>query len=140
GVGNVSIPLDNGWNNRLFVTGTKGSWQRFTKTFTPAPADCAFKARVLSETITPGFLIDDVCLVEGDSAEPGKNLIPNGDFETSWSAQRVARELPDMEKMTDRLGQQLADAKPFPKVPRWDGAARPHIAGPSFVAADGRPI
>ena len=61
----------------------------------------------------------------------------------SWRTNRVGRELPDMEAMAQRLGEQLAGATAgritLPKVPRWSGDARPKIDGPSFVAADGRP-
>jgi hypothetical protein len=94
---------------------------------------------VLSEEPTRGALIDDVCLVEGSEAESGKNLIANGGFEDSWSAARVARELPDMEKMADRLDATLKAAQ-FPRVPRWSGDARPTIRGPSFLDKSGRPV
>ena len=99
---------------------------------------------MLSEGVTPGVVLDDLCLVEGNEPEVGKNLMPNGSFEQSWTAHRVARELPDMEAMTRRLASQLADAESgkikLPRVPRWDGKQRPRIAGPSFIGADGRPI
>src|SRR5439155_20113368 len=119
--GIVTIPINAAWTERLALPATKGKWQRFSRTFTPAQADCSFKLRVLSESVTRGIDIDDVCLVAGDKSETGKNLIANGDFETSWSAQRVARELPDMEKMVNRLARELADTKDFPRVPRWYG-------------------
>jgi hypothetical protein len=65
--------------------------------------------------------------------------------QTSNSLQdRVARELPDMEKMADRLAAQLNQASDhsieLPRVPRWDGKTRPKISGPSFLDAHGRPI
>src|SRR5439155_18548030 len=138
--GIVTVPINAAWTERLALPATKGKWQRFSRTFTPAQADCSFKLRVLSESVTRGIDIDDVCLVAGDKCETGMNLIPNGDFETSWSAQRVARELPDMEKMAERLARELAATKDFPRVPRWHGDTLPTIAGPSFVDKTGRPV
>ena len=140
--GITSLTLNGSWTERMPIGPTGDRWKQFTRTFTAT--ETGFGARVLVEGITAGVIVDDLCLVEGATAEEGKNLIANGDFETSWSAQRVARELPDMEKMTVRLKQQLADAAAgkiqLAKVSRWSGGARPHIEGPSFVGADGRPI
>jgi hypothetical protein len=134
--GGASMTLNAAWTLRLPIAGTGGQWKRFGQTFTPSPADVAFKPRVLIESVGE-FVIDDVCLVEGATAEQGRNLITNGSFEFSWNEQRVSRELPDMEEMTDRLARQLTQAEAarltFPTVPRWDGSQRPSIEGPSFV-------
>lgn len=134
--GGASMTLNAAWTARLPIAGTGGQWKRFSQTFTPGPADLAFKPRVLIESVGE-FVIDDVCLVEGTTAEQGKNLISNGSFELSWNEQRVSRELPDMEEMTNRLARQLSQAEAgqltFPQVPRWDGSQRPSIEGPSFV-------
>ena len=142
--GGASLTLDASWSNRLDITDTGGQWKRFTKTFTPAAADVNYGPRVLIQDVTNGVLIDDLALVEGAQPETGKNLMPNGSMEESWTASRVARELPDMEKMADRLDHQLADAIAnkikLPIVPRWDGKERPHIDGPSFLDSTGRPI
>lgn len=134
--GIASMTLNAAWTARLPITGTGGQWKRFSQTFTPSPADVAFKPRVLCESVGE-IVIDDVCLVEGTTAEQGRNLITNGSFELSWNQQRVSRELPDMEEMAHRLGVQLAQAASgqliFPQVPRWDGSRRPSIEGCSFV-------
>lgn len=134
--GGASMTLNAAWTARLPIAGTGGQWKRFSQTFTPSPADVAFKPRVLAESVGE-FVIDDVCLVEGTTAEQGPNLISNGSFEVSWNQQRVSRELPDMEEMTNRLGSQLSRAEAgqltFPQVPRWDGSQRPSIEGSSFV-------
>src|SRR5439155_24130587 len=108
--------------------------------------DLGFTPRILVETPNGSVVVDDVCLVEGSGAETGKNLITNGSFEDSWSAERVKRELPDLEKIAVRLDAQLRVAErgnPLPKVPRWTGQARPAIQGASFIgptSSGDRPI
>ena len=57
------------------TTGTNGQWRRLSQTFTPGPADATFKPRVIAESSPEGFLIDDLCLVEGPQAESGTTLI-----------------------------------------------------------------
>jgi hypothetical protein len=139
----LSLPVDAGWSSRLALASTGGKWQRFAKTFQPAAADTQFKPRILSESPTAGAVVDDVCLVEGAGPEAGKNLVGNAGFEESWTAARVAREIGDMEAMTQRLAAQLEGAKttPLPRVPRWSGNKRPRVSGPSFIDPNtNRPI
>lgn len=135
--GVASVTINAPWTERLSIDGTGGVWRRFSKTFTPTPADVAFKPRVVVEDVGTGFIIDDICLVSGTQAEVGKNLLPNPSFEESWNQERVSREIGDMEAMADRLNTQLDQAEAgkltFPVVPRWDGSTRPTIEGPSFV-------
>ena len=135
--GVASVTINAPWTERLSIDGTGGVWHRFSKTFTPTPADVAFKPRVVVEDVGTGFIIDDICLVSGTQAEVGKNLLPNPSFEESWNQERVSREIGDMEAMADRLNTQLDQAEAgkltFPVVPRWDGSTRPTIEGPSFV-------
>jgi hypothetical protein len=135
--GTASMPLNASWTERMNIDSTGGAWRRFSKTFVPAPADVAFKPRVLVEDVGTGFVIDDVCLVKGSRPEQGTNLIPNPSFERSWNQERVSREIGDMEEMADRLKSQLdlaeAGRLQLPVVPRWDGSVRPTIEGPSFV-------
>jgi hypothetical protein len=137
--GVTSVPVNAGWSDRMALAATGGKWQRFAKTFTPAAGDTSFKFRVLLESVTSDLVVDDASLVEGDKAEAGKNLIANPSFEESWSGLRVARELPDMERMSARLEKGLSDGH-FPPVPRWSGETRPTIDGPSFKDKSGRPI
>src|SRR6185437_13504618 len=101
--GTLSLPVNPSWSDRLVIESTGGQWRRFAKTFTPAAGETGYGPRVLSEGVTPGVVLDDLCLVEGKEPEAGKNLMPNGSFEQSWTAHRVARELGDMEAMTKRL-------------------------------------
>ena len=142
--GKVTLPVNPSWGDRLTIEKTGGQWKRFAKTFTPAAGETGFGPRVLIEDVTAGVILDDLCLVEGDQPDAGRNLMPNGSFEQSWTAHRVARELPDMETMTRRLATELNDAESgkikLPRVPRWDGKQRPKIEGPSFIGSDGRPI
>jgi hypothetical protein len=139
--GGLSFPVNGGWSDRLAIESTGGTWKRFEKTFT-TEGD-GWTPRILIEKPTDEVLIDDVVLVEGEKADEGKNLIPNGGFEDSWSAERVMRELPDLEKMADRLDEQLKRAEAgdkLPKVPRWSGDHRPTIRGANFIDSTGRPI
>jgi hypothetical protein len=73
-----------------------------------------------------------------------EDLKAAGSPDQAWRAQRVQREIADMEAMTARLDAQLNDARSgkikLPRVPRWDGKHRPTIAGPSFLDPTGRPI
>ncbi len=69
--------------------------------------------------------------------------IPGGGVENSWRAKRAKRELPDLEKIADRLGDQLKRAEAgetLAAVPRWSGDHRPTIRGADFIDAAGRPI
>lgn len=144
GDGTVSFTLNPSWSSRLDIEKPGPEWKRFSKTFTPTDAEVGFGPRVISQDVATGITLDDIALVEGDQPEAGPNLMPNGSFEESWFAHRVEREIGDMEAMTARLKQQLADATAgkikLPHVPRWDGKQRPTISGPSFLDANGRPI
>lgn len=135
--GTASMPVNAAWTDRMPLDPTGGQWRRFSKTFVPAPGDTTFKSRVLIEDVGTGLVVDDVCLVSGNNAEEGPNLIPNASFEESWNQQRVAREIGDMEAMTGRLRGQIDRAESgalhLPAVPRWAGSSRPTIDGPSFV-------
>jgi hypothetical protein len=55
-----------------------------------------------------------------------------------WILRRALFAIEDMEKMLNRLKNELKKAKAgklhFPKVPRWTGEERPIIEGPSFIA------
>jgi hypothetical protein len=137
GPGTASIALNNSWSERLALPVTGGQWKRVSKTYSPAKSDVGMSPILLSTEPAGGIIIDDISIVEGDQPEVGKNLVANGSFEQSWTADRTARELPDMESMADRLEKQLAGAKAgkikLPAVPRWTGQQRPVIEGPAFV-------
>lgn len=55
-----------------------------------------------------------------------------------WVLKRALYAIDDMEKMSERLRNQLFEAEKgrlhFPKVPRWTGEERPKIEGSSFIA------
>ena len=135
--GAATLVAGGAWHFVLAVPDTGGEWKRIEMTFTPGPSDLAFVPRVIVNSETDGVLVDDVALVEGSTAESGKNLVPNGDFEASWTHRRAARELDEMEDIVARLDAQLrqasADAVELPKVPRWTGKQRPRVEGSSFV-------
>jgi len=55
-----------------------------------------------------------------------------------WVLKRAVYAIEDMEKMSERLRNQISEAERgklhFPKVPRWTGEERPKIVGASFLA------
>lgn len=59
-----------GWQYRLPLPKTGGAWKRVAYTFKANADDASFFLRVCTENETPGFLLDDVKLEEGEEATP----------------------------------------------------------------------
>jgi hypothetical protein len=100
------------------------------------------KLRMAGEVVS--YPLVTYTVLENFTAYAKDDLAVASKPEAAWLADRVTREIGDMEAMATRLNEQLARAlsgkSKLPRVPRWDGKRRPTIAGPSFVGADGRPI
>ena len=90
------------WQHRFPLPTRTDGWQRVTGTFTTAADETQFAVRILTESITPGFRVDDVQLEVGTQASPflyeaplapgacrlrvesvalRPNLVPNASFE-----------------------------------------------------------
>ncbi|NTV12471.1 MAG: hypothetical protein HGA96_00825 [Desulfobulbaceae bacterium] len=59
-----------GWWLRLALTGTQGQWRRFSRTFIAHPGDVNFPLMINSDGPTPGFLVTDLKLEQGERATP----------------------------------------------------------------------
>ncbi|MBT3378171.1 MAG: hypothetical protein HN742_27110 [Lentisphaerae bacterium] len=91
------------WEHRIALPrNTKGKWQRVSGSFTTTGSETTFTLRILSESQTAGFRVDDVQVERGGTAtpfiyypplepgdirlelspfDPGQNLVPNPSFE-----------------------------------------------------------
>ena len=58
------------WQFRLRIPATQGKWQRIWMTFVPSERDANFVLRVVTESPTKGFWIDDLKLEEGNEPTP----------------------------------------------------------------------
>ncbi|GBC97912.1 Beta-galactosidase YesZ [bacterium HR17] len=56
------------WQFRLRIPPTQGKWQRISMTFVPSERDTNFVLRIVTESPTKGFWVDDVKLEEGNEA------------------------------------------------------------------------
>ena len=59
-----------GWYARCRVPKTNGKWERIAYTFTTKEDETTFPVMVVTESPTPGFRIDDMCLNEGPEPSP----------------------------------------------------------------------
>ncbi|MCS7192467.1 MAG: beta-galactosidase [Armatimonadetes bacterium] len=58
------------WQFRLRIPSTQGKWQQISMTFVPSEQDANFVLRILTESPTEGFWVDDLKLEEGSEPTP----------------------------------------------------------------------
>ncbi len=74
------------WQIRLGIPPTGGKWKRIWLTFIPSEADVDFVLRIVTESPTKGFWIDDVKLEEGSEPTPCfSSSIPGLELEPLWN-------------------------------------------------------
>ena len=59
-----------GWYARCRIPKTNGRWERMAYTLTTKDDETTFPVMVVSESPTPGFRVDDMCLNEGPEPSP----------------------------------------------------------------------
>lgn len=58
------------WQFRLHIPPTQGRWRRISMAFIPSKRDANFVLRIVTESPTKGFWVDDVKLEEGNEPTP----------------------------------------------------------------------
>ncbi|HEX2948241.1 MAG TPA: beta-galactosidase, partial [Armatimonadota bacterium] len=64
------------WQFRMGFNVAPGNWQQLRMTFVPADKDVPFFLRMITESPTEGFWLDDVQLEEGNTVTPNTQILP----------------------------------------------------------------